>query len=152
MTNRNTEAFCGLYCGACPVYLKREDDWIVKIVLEQHGLAFENLHCEGCRTDTLSPSCQNCLVRDCAKSKGLDSCSGCDAMPCERITGFGAVRPHCGEVVGNLTSLRDYGFEPWLTNQVVKWQCTQCGRVGSWYEQTCAECGTALPAGCEYTP
>ena len=149
MTNRNLEAYCGLYCGACPLYLKRADDWIVKVVLEEHGLAFEDLHCEGCRTDTLSPSCQNCAVRDCAKSKGLDSCSGCDELPCERITGFGTVRSHGGEVVGNLEAIQDHGSRKWLADQAAQWQCSNCGRGGSWYEITCGECGAHLPAGYE---
>ena len=149
MTIRNLEAYCGLYCGACPVYLKREDDWIVKIVLEEHELAFEDLHCEGCRTDTLSPSCRNCAVRDCAKSKGLGSCSGCDGLPCKRIAGFGTVCSHGGEVIANLKSIRDHGSEKWLTDQVTQWQCSTCGYVGSWYERTCGECGTPLPAGYE---
>jgi len=149
MLNRNLEAFCGLYCGACPVYLKRADDWIVKIVLEEHGLAFEALHCEGCRSSELSPSCQNCLTRDCAKSKDLDSCSSCDLMPCERIAGFGNVRPHGKEVVGNLTFLRDKGSDAWLEAQARQWQCVACGRVGSWYETVCSACGGQLPAGYE---
>jgi hypothetical protein len=149
MANRNLEAFCGLYCGACPVFLNRADDWIVKVVLEQHGLAFEDLHCEGCRTDTLSPSCRDCDTRDCAKNKGLDSCSGCDELPCERISGFRTLRPHGGEVIGNLKAIKDHGSETWLTDQAAQWQCASCGRVGSWYEQACGECGTHLPAGYE---
>jgi len=145
--NRNLEAFCGLYCGACPVYLKREDDWIVKTVLEQHELAFDDLHCEGCRTESLSPSCQNCAVRDCAKNQGLDSCSSCDELPCEQIAIFGHIRPHAGEVVGNLLALRHHGSEKWLANQAKQWACITCGRVGSWYERVCAECGSTLEAG-----
>jgi hypothetical protein len=119
----------------------------VKVVLERHGLSFEDLHCEGCRTESLSPSCQHCAMRDCAKSKRLDSCSQCDDMPCERIAGFGTVRPHGGETVGNLTFLRDKGSEAWLAAQAAQWQCASCGRVGSWYEQTCVQCGETLPAG-----
>jgi len=149
MSSRDLEAFCGLYCGACPVYLKRADDWIVKIVLEEHGLAFEDLHCEGCRTNTLSPSCQYCAVRDCAKSKGLDSCSGCSEFPCPRIAGFGSVRPHGSEVVGNLESIRDRGSEKWLADQAIQWQCSTCGRRGSWYETVCGKCEGQLPAGYE---
>jgi Protein of unknown function (DUF3795) len=91
ITDRKLEAFCGLYCGACPVYLNRADDWIVKIMLEEHGVTFDDLHCEGGRTDTLSPSCQKCVVRDCAKSKGLDSCSGCGELPCVRMAARSSV-------------------------------------------------------------
>jgi len=147
MVDRSVEAFCGLYCGACPVYLKREGDWIVRHVLKEHALSMETLHCEGCRTDMLSPSCQHCVVRDCAKQKGLDSCSQCAEMPCEGIAGFGSGRSHGCEVIGNLTFLRDNGSKAWLASQAAQWQCPMCGRVGSWYETTCSQCGTALPAG-----
>ncbi|MBU1050726.1 DUF3795 domain-containing protein [Candidatus Bipolaricaulota bacterium] len=149
MASRNPEAFCGLYSGACPVYLKRDHDWIVKKVLEEHGMALEDLHCDGCRTDVLSPSCQHCATRDCAKRKGLDSCSQCSEMPCEGISGFGKVRPHGVEVVGNLMFLRDNGSEAWLAAQDAQWRCNSCGRVGSWYERTCEQCGAQLPAGYE---
>jgi hypothetical protein len=152
VTNRNLEAYCGLYCGACPVYSSREDDWIVKSVLEQHGLTIDELHCEGCRSGTLSPSCQVCATRDCAKSKGLDSCSGCEAFPCGRISDFGSARPHGKDVITNLTFLREHGSEAWLAQQAVKWTCSTCGRVGSWYETTCAQCGKPLSAGYDFTP
>jgi hypothetical protein len=149
MTNRNREAFCGLYCGACPVYLNRTDSWIVKVVMEQHGIAIEALRCEGCRSGTLSPSCRDCPVRDCAKSKGLDSCSACPEMPCEWISGFSPERPHGKERVGNLRFLREHGPDAWLDHQAAQWTCTQCGRVASWYETTCAQCGSDLPVGYE---
>ena len=152
MENLNLEASCGLYCGACPVYLRREDDWIVKIVLEQHGLAFDDLYCEGCRSGALSPSCRDCATRDCAKSRGLDSCSGCDEFPCERIFGFGSVRPHGREVMGNLQAIRDRGAAQWLADQAMQWQCTRCGRAGSWYEPVCGACGAKLPAGYDVRP
>jgi hypothetical protein len=147
MTARNKEAYCGLYCGACPVYLNRTDSWIVKVVMEQYGIAIEDLHCKGCRSGTLSPSCRDCPARDCAKSKGLDSCSACPELPCEQIAGFSPERPHGKERVSSLRFLRDHGSQAWLDQQATQWTCTHCGRVGSWYEQTCADCGATLPAG-----
>ena len=149
MASRNAEASCGLYCGACPVYLKRGHDWIVKKVLEEHGMALEDLHCDGCRADVLSPSCQHCTTRDCAKRKGLGSCSHCSEMPCERIFGCGTVRPHGVEIVGNLMFLRDKGSGAWLTAQDAQWRCKSCGHVGSWYERTCEQRRAQLSAGYE---
>ncbi len=145
--NRNLEAYCGLYCGACPVYLHRENDWIVKTVLNQQGLTIDELHCEGCRSDILSPSCQDCKTRDCAVQRGLDSCSACEQLPCDRILVFGSDRPHGLEVMGNLIALHDHGSEVWLDREAVRWACTRCGRAGSWYESVCPQCGEGLPSG-----
>jgi len=152
MTERNKEAYCGLYCGACPVYLKREGDWIVQVVVEQYGLSFEALRCEGCRSDVLSPSCMDCGIRDCAQRKGLDSCAPCGEFPCKEIAGFGAVRPHGAEAVPNLKAIRRDGAEQWRIDQAAHWACNQCGTVGSWYEQVCPTCGSVLPSGWAQDP
>ena len=147
MTERNKEAYCGLYCGACPVYLKRPNDWIVETVLAQHELTFEELHCEGCRSDHLSPSCMDCRIRDCAQHKGLDSCAPCTEFPCQWIAGFRTIRPHGAETVPNLTAIREHGSASWLASQARHWACRTCGTTGSWYEQTCTSCGATLSAG-----
>ena len=146
MTDRSHEAYCGLYCGACPVLLQRKADWLYRAAREDYAETEADLLCKGCRSDVISVSCRDCPKRDCAQSKGFDSCAACPDMPC----GLLSFRlPHGAEMVPNLKALRDRGSEAWLAEQVDRWRCVSCGRTGSWYEQTCSECGAPLPSGFE---
>ena len=146
MTDRTAEAYCGLYCGACPVLLKREQDVIYRAVREHWSASTEDLDCLGCRSEVLSVSCRDCPKRDCAQARGLDSCATCPEMPCDKLT---FRLPHAAEIVPNLTALRDHGPSVWLEQQEAKWRCPSCGRMGSWYERSCPDCGAMLPAGHE---
>lgn len=146
MTDRNLEAYCGLYCGACPVYLQRTDNWIFRAVRERFAETDADLVCHGCRSDVLSISCRDCPKRDCAKAKGLDSCAACPEMPCDKLT---FRLPHAAEIIPNLEALRARGSATWLAEQAAQWRCPSCGRTGSWYECVCADCGAELPAGHE---
>ncbi len=145
MSQQDFEAVCGLYCGACPVRLQRTDDWIYQWVREHFKAEDKDLVCHGCRTDVLSVSCRECPKRDCAQTKGFDSCAVCPEMPCDKLQGLDL--GHGAEIIPNLEALRARGSAAWLAEQAEKWRCPSCGRVGSWYERICADCGTDLPAG-----
>lgn len=147
MSNRNLEAYCGLYCGACPVYLQQYDGWLVQAVTEYFKCERTDLRCHGCRSETISLSCRDCDRRDCTTSKGFDSCSACPEMPCDRMSNYQL--PHMSKAVPNLEALRDRGSDAWLAEQAEQWKCPSCGKTGSWYEQICARCDTALSSGHE---
>jgi hypothetical protein len=147
MSRRNLEAYCGLYCGACPVYLQQYDGWLVEAIAKYFKCEPTDLRCRGCRSDMVSVSCRDCNRRGCAQSRGLDSCSACPEMPCDRMRQCRL--PHMSEAVPNLEALRDRGSGLWLSGQADRWTCPSCGRTGSWYEQVCLQCGTALSSGHE---
>jgi len=145
VTDRSLQAYCGLYCGSCPVHLKQFDNWIVQAILRRFECTEADLDCHGCRAETISLSCRDCDRRDCAQSKGFDSCSPCPEMPCERMQGYRL--PHMSEAVPNLQALRERGSEAWLAEQAKHWTCPSCGKTVSWYEQVCLQCGSALASG-----
>ncbi|MFC2078788.1 DUF3795 domain-containing protein [Candidatus Bipolaricaulota bacterium] len=145
MIDRNLEAYCGLYCGSCPVHLKQFDNWLVQAVLERLKCTEADLDCHGCRAETISLSCRDCDRRDCAQSKGFDSCSTCSEMPCDRMRSYRL--PHMSEAVPNLMALRERGSNAWLAEQAEHWACASCSKTGSWYEQVCPQCGTTLASG-----
>jgi len=147
MDERNLEAHCGLYCGACPIYLRQYDGWLVRAVAERVQCETESLRCQGCRSGMVSPSCRDCPRRDCAQAKGFDSCAACPDMPCEWTRNWRL--PHGADVVPNLEALRDRGSAAWLAEQADHWRCPSCGKAGSWYERICRQCGTALPSAHE---
>ena len=148
MTDRNLEGYCGLYCGACPVHERHRDDPVVRGMRERFDISNDQPLCRGCRSDVLWVSCRDCKIRDCAQSKGSDSCFACSEMPCDRLTQLSALRPHLVEIFPNLERLRDRGSEAWLAKQADHWLCPSCGRAATWYEQqVCGACGASLPAG-----
>lgn len=90
-------AYCGTYCGACPVYwATREPDkikqWrmreaIAKTASRRYAVALtadDITGCDGCRAKTgrLFCGCGECPVRRCADGKGLASCAPCPEYPC----------------------------------------------------------------------
>jgi hypothetical protein len=146
MSDRNLEAFCGLYCGACSTYVARQRGTLAEHAASRDR-SLEDATCHGCRTDVLSSSCRDCTLRDCAQGRGLTSCSACDDMPCDELMRVTKILPHLVEIVGNLERLREAGSAMWLGEQAAHWACPACSTPGSWYEVTCTACGQGLPAG-----
>jgi hypothetical protein len=66
MASMNLVGRCGIYCGACPVYLgARGNDEAAKYALEQWKVGEDQLRCEGCQG--LTPDCfgNGCGYREC---------------------------------------------------------------------------------------
>ena len=93
--NKNLMAPCGLYCGACGVYIATRDgnEKFRSIMGNLYGTIPEETACLGCMQpdppEKLYGPCQNCELRDCIKSKGFYSCHQCEAWPCELAENFG---------------------------------------------------------------
>lgn len=77
----NLVARCGLYCGACDIYLAG--------------------NCPGCRGDHAKNACgvrtlcnSNCKIRTCCESKGHRTCASCQDHPvpknCGKFNNFSA--------------------------------------------------------------
>ncbi len=69
ISNTGLIAYCGLYCGACPRYIKDK--------------------CPGCRENEKATWCG---VRKCCIANNLQSCAGCsthrDVMACRSFNNF----------------------------------------------------------------
>ncbi|MBE0634908.1 DUF3795 domain-containing protein [Candidatus Bipolaricaulota bacterium] len=146
MSDRNLEAFCGLYCGACYTYVARQRGTLADHAASR-GRPLEDAKCNGCRSGVLSSSCRDCTLRDCAQERGLTSCGDCFDMPCDELLRITKLLPHLVEIVGNLERLREVGSAEWLDEQAAHWACPACKTPGSWYEVKCTACGHDLPAG-----
>ena len=146
-------ASCGLYCGACPMYLatQSKDESRLKSMFRQFSSSkmnwkMEDLLCDGCRgTGQLATFCRKCAIRDSAATKTKTKlCSDCSEYACTRITAFnndGML--HHAEVLANLRQLKSVGLKEWAKQEEEKWACPSCrGRMG-WYDAKCPKCGTA---------
>jgi hypothetical protein len=149
----NLVATCGLYCGACPMYLDSQSgsDQKTREFMQQLGskppeVKREDLQCDGCLGNgKLISFCAKCAIRSCAKSKTVAYCSDCSEFPCSRITDFNnnyGKLLHHSEALANLRHLREMGIKEWAKSEEERWRCPQCQNRISWYDRACSKCGT----------
>lgn len=133
-------AYCGLYCGACPLFLATEAGTLDQ--LTGHRAGPEGLRCHGCRTDLVSMYCLNCSLKKCARGQGLESCADCQDFPCRALRAFdGDELPHHHGVIEALRSCKQTGSAEWLRAQAAKYTCPGCGRALTYHDRTCPGCG-----------
>jgi len=146
-------ASCGLYCGACPMYLatQENDPTRLESIKKQArfgslpNLPWEDLQCDGCLSGgRLASFCRECAIRDSATDKtATRRCSECAEFACDRITGFNnSGFPHHSEVLENLRQLRTMGIADWTKHENDRWHCSKCRTMLSWYESECLKCRT----------
>ena len=114
-------SYCGLICRTCHIYLAtREDDQAKRKkmraeIAEQcnklYGTKYgpEDVNdCDGCRTEggRLFSGCKTCLIRNCAKDKGLETCACCSEYACEQLLKFFAMEPEAKERLDRIKSKR----------------------------------------------
>ncbi len=144
-------AVCGLYCGACPMYLatQSKDEEKQKALLKQFSgspikLKMEDILCDGCiGNGRVASFCRNCAMRTCPDDKqGVTRCSDCRDFPCSRITEFNNDgMPHHGEVLNNLRKIKEMGIQKWAKYDEERWKCPKCKSPIAWYDSKCPQCG-----------
>jgi hypothetical protein len=141
-------AVCGLYCGACPMYLatQQNSDEKLNALMKQFGAAFkkEDLLCDGCLGGgRLFSYCRKCAMRDCTATKqSVKRCSDCSEFACSRITNFNNDgMQHHSEVLANVRQIKEMGLEKWTRHEEDRWHCSQCKTILSWYDPKCPKCG-----------
>ena len=142
---------CGLYCGACPMYLASQDkdEQKMKALMQQFSggkMQFkpEDLICDGCiARGRVASFCRKCAIRACAEGKpNVTRCSDCPDFPCARITNFNNDgMQHHSEVLSNLRQIQKMGIKEWTKYEEGLWRCPQCRTSLSWYDKACPKCG-----------
>lgn len=144
---------CGLYCGACPMYLATQENSPERLesLMKQFSagkmqMKREDLLCDGCiGGGRVAAFCRRCDIRSCAESRAdVAVCSDCLDVPCAKITRFnndGMV--HHSEVIENLRQLKGMGLSKWARYEEERWRCPRCSGRISWYDRACPKCGTA---------
>ena len=95
--------YCGLDCGACPVFIaKKNDDDELRLktaqewselyadYLGKEGLTKEDINCSGCRSNgDVFIGCARCPIRSCCSQKELNTCAQCHQyQTCDMLNGF----------------------------------------------------------------
>lgn len=144
---------CGLYCGACPMYLatRDKDEAKIKALLKQFSardssMTLADVQCDGCiGGGRVATFCRKCSMRECAETKpGVTRCADCGDFPCKRVTDFNNDgMAHHAEVLENCRGLREKGIAPWTRYEEERWSCPGCRARISWYDPKCPSCGAA---------
>ena len=131
-----TVAACGIYCGACPAFLK-----------SMKAKRSSEVGCLGCLSSKVGKFASKCEIRSCAKSKGVESCGVCESYPCEKITDFMEAAPDkakYGLRKKYLDGIAEEGLPRWQEDAKKRWCCTECGEPFGYADQSCPECDTAV--------
>lgn len=136
------EATCGLFCGACSVYIAtKEDPERLKRISSKFEIPEEAALCLGCGSDKRFASCEGCGFSACAKGKGVAFCSECQDFPCRELKDFQAALPHRLDLWEDLEQARSLKPADWVAKVQQKYTCGQCGTINSAYDLSCRECG-----------
>ena len=94
---KNLIACCGIDCETCNarVATVANDNALREETAKEWSAMFnapftaESINCMGCRTDGVKfAHCNDCEIRNCAKTKGFDTCGECKDMETCQIVGF----------------------------------------------------------------
>jgi hypothetical protein len=151
--NRDLMAPCGLYCGACGVYLAKRDgnEKFRALLGNLYGTKPEETVCDGCmQTDPgkkLYSYCRVCGIRSCVLGKGFYSCHQCKEWPCKQIENFPlatgarvmqraiplwrAKVAEAGDAAGSVA---------WARAECERYHCPECGKPLFRGAQSCRAC------------
>lgn len=152
---RNTHlmAPCGLYCGACGVYIATRDgnEKFRQIMGNLYGTKQEETECLGCMQPdpptTLYGFCRECPMRDCVRAKGYYSCHQCEQWPCSMVkefplaTGVRVMMRTMPIWRAQVAALGDEeGSVEWARSECERYHCSSCGNPLFRGAQRCRVC------------
>ena len=138
-----TSAYCGLFCESCAVYIaSKTSKNDLAVLAEKMNTTVEEMHCEGCKSDRLSPHCRSCFFKSCAREKGLEYCEDCSDFPCQKLMEFKEQFPHRNELLVSAKYRKENGIEKWVEKMKNDYSCPNCGTINSPYYYRCKNCGS----------
>lgn len=151
--NKHFLAPCGLYCGVCGVYYAtrdRNEKFMERLagfysgsLPEGHGIATDELECEGCLSGNTSIFCSACQIRDCTRSKGYEGCHECSDFPCVHIDSF-PLPVGKRVILRAIPYWREYGTENWVRDEEARYLCPDCGHMLFRGAKRCNKCKTEV--------
>jgi hypothetical protein len=146
-TKPEIAAACGLYCGACPVYIANAGVTNLDEIAAERNLPREEIVCEGCQGGKVTVWCRTCVMRRCPKGQrkafgATQTCAVCPDFPCADYVEFrdDPAFPYHLDAPLNLEALRVQGRHTWLDRQAAAFACPSCGRRLSWWDKNCPVC------------
>lgn len=107
-------AYCGLDCSICDTFIAAIEDSKAKkeetaqkwSKMYRFEISPDKINCDGCKSDgTKFFHCENCEIRQCCTSQGIDHCAACDKYVCEKLAKFIKLAPEAGTELEKLRLL-----------------------------------------------
>lgn len=144
INKRNLASVCGLYCGACGVYIATQENDVEKMqnIAKTLNQTLEETWCDGCGSERKSAYCsQKCTFIKCAKEKNIEFCGSCNEYPCEQLKDFQSKMPHRLELWQSLQRIKETGWENWSDEMIAHYTCQNCNTINGAYHIACRKCG-----------
>lgn len=141
-TKKDLVSVCGLFCKACTVYMATQENYepVLHFLADKIGIPYEEIRCNGCRTETKTAYCKQCYMYKCATEKKIDFCYECNEFPCTEIKDFQTQMPHRVELFESLNRIKEIGHDKWYDEMSQYFSCPQCSAPNGWYDVKCREC------------
>ncbi len=135
-------AVCGLYCGACSLYIATTENDTEKLeyFAKSYNTDVEGMKCLGCRSDVLTVFCRECEFKTCTDEKNIGFCGECGEY-CDAFKEFQQAKPHRIELYQDLKRISEVGPEEWMKEMEKRYACKSCSTINSAYNMTCRKCG-----------
>ena len=120
---------CGMNCGICMAYLRKEK------------------RCLGCHGDDTnkSPYVIKCIIRNCEVVKASESglCFECKEYPCRRLKQLDKRyrTKYAMSMIENLENIKEIGLVAFVEEEKERWRCSKCGGVICVHRGYCYDCG-----------
>jgi len=142
--NNSLVSACGLFCGACGIYLATQENNTEKIL--QYAVVLnqscDETLCDGCGAVRKSLHCSKmCTFINCRRQKDVNLCSECSEFPCNALVEFKSEMPHRIEILNSQNRMKELGLEKWLLEMKDYYSCSNCKTVNSAYHLSCRNCG-----------
>ncbi len=152
MVDKNLVGKCGLYCGACGIYMAYKDDGeLLDNLAKSFKCPPEKVRCEGCMALTPESWGYNCKIVQCLRTNGLDFCYQCSEYEkglCEKFEKLAkSYLEDAGvDLKANLERIKKGEVEEWLLESQEKYKCPSCGKPLPVYgtKGKCHHCGAKL--------
>jgi len=141
---------CGMYCGACAVYLAgKEGGELRSDMAKKLGIPEEKVGCVGCGNLLSTKGIKICEVLRCLETSGKNFCFECDKFHmgnCEHIEKIfkNQLEKNGLNLRENLLELESSTPEEWLEEKSRKWLCKSCGSRIAIGTTNCNRCGKPL--------
>jgi hypothetical protein len=149
--NKKLAAPCGLYCGACGVYIatQENDEKIREKFSKAFGSPVAETRCMGCLSDNhddIFSYCKVCPIKTCVKDRKIEGCFQCGDFPCSFIDNF-PVEEGKRVILRSIPIWKKLGTEKWLEQEVKRFQCSSCGTPFYRGGKFCRKCKAPLQTG-----
>ena len=120
---------CGMNCGICIAYLRKER------------------RCPGCRGDDSNKSASHlkCIIKNCEVIKTNKSgfCFECAEYPCRRLRQLDKRyrTKYAMSMIENLESIKKIGLVAFVGEEKERWRCSKCGGTICVHRGYCYNCG-----------